>query len=283
MISRKNLFFFNLIVVVQIFIFSCLNAQSLKPFIGIHGGINFSQPIVFGNNQQIVTLLNGDDPQKRNYSGIVKNPGYQVGFSFYLKINDNLSVGFLPEISKYSYGYQSEMTFYNNLGDSVLNVENISKSKTEYFNLPIILQYQLNVQKTSPYIFIGASYGLLRSAQHSVKVNSVQENGVEFSESSTDNYSSEYIRSKINLLGGIGIIRDFKLFHLAIDLSYWIGMNNIINESNRYNTHSIGGTTYDIPDDIKLNHLVLNTSIIFPINKSNNKGSLDCVVQKKKK
>jgi hypothetical protein len=283
MISQKTLFYINFFVVVQLFLFTCLGAQSLKPYIGIHGGINLSQPIVIGTNQQIVTLLNGDDPQKRKYTGLFKSSGYQVGFSLYLKIKDKLSIGFLPEISKYTYGYQSQMIFYNNLGDSVLNVENLSKSKIEYFNLPLILQYQLNIQKASPYIFIGASYGLLRSAQHTVKVNSVQENGVEFNESSTDNYSSEYIRSKINLLGGIGVIRDFKLFHLAIDLSYWIGMNNIINESNRYNTHSIGGTTYDIPDDIKLNHIVLNTSVIFPINKSNNRGSLDCIVQKKKK
>jgi hypothetical protein len=284
MISRITYSTGYIIIIFQLFFSSeFANSQSLKPFIGIHGGINFSQPVVLGSNQQIVTLLNGDNPETRNYNKFFQNFGYQIGFSFYLKIKEHFSVGFLPEISTYSYGYSSEMVFYNNLGDSALTVENTSKSKINYFNFPVIFQYQKKIQKMSPYVFVGACYGLMRNAQHSVKINAQQENNVDFNESTTDNYSSEYIKSKFNLLGGIGLIREFKLFDLSIDFSYWMGLNNIVNESNRYNTQSVGGTTYDIPDDIKLNHLVINTSIIFPINKPNNKGSLDCVVQKKKR
>jgi hypothetical protein len=282
MISRLNLYFINLLVIYQLYPSNLLSAQSFRPYIGIHGGINFSQPLLLGGNQQIVTLLNGEKPEKRIYNNVFKNTGYQIGFSFYLRTSEHISIGFLPEISTNSYGYSSHMTFYNNQGDSVLNVENISKSRINYFHFPIIFQYQQKFQKVSPYLFVGASYGLMRSAQHTVKTNSFQENNVGFSQSTTDNYSDEYIQSKFNILGGFGIIRDFTIFHLALDMSYWIGLHNIINESNRYNIQSIGGTTYDVPDDIKLNHFVLNISIIFPINKSVNRGSLDCIIQKKK-
>jgi hypothetical protein len=282
MLSRFQ-FFFGTLFSILFISFSDLNAGSIEPYIGIHGGINFSKPIVIGSQQQIVTLLDGSELTKRNYNGFFKNLGYQIGFSFYLKFNKHLSLGILPEIANYTYGYSSTMKFFDNQGDTALSVDNVSKSKINYFNIPIILQYQLNFQKTYPYVFFGGSYGLMRNAQHYVNLRSIQQNNIEFNETTTDNYSTEFIRSKLNILAGIGVMHDFKLFHLALDISYWFGLNNIINESARYNTNSIGGTTYDIPDDIKLNNLVINASLIFPINKSNTKGSLDCVVQKRKR
>jgi hypothetical protein len=276
-----------LLVAILLVIINVIHGQSVQPYIGIHGGINFSQTILLGQNQGIVTLLNGEKSPERKYNSIFKNFGNQVGFSIYLKLNDHWSIGFLPELAKYSYGYNSLMKFNNNQGDTVLSIENTSKTNINYFNFPLILQYQYKIQKISPYVFFGASYGILRNAQHTVNVNSTQTidgNVLEFNESSTDNYTTEYIHSKINLLGGVGVVRDFTLFHLAIDLSYWVGLNNIVNESGRYSTQTISGTTYDVPDDIRLNHIVVNLSVIFPINKSEGKkGSLDCVIHKSKK
>jgi hypothetical protein len=256
-----------ILLIILSCIFTQIHSKSLSPYIGIHGGINFSQAISIGDNQQIVTLLNGEEIEEKTYTSFFKNFGHQIGFSLYLNINNNLSIGFLPEIAKYSYGYSSSMTFYNALGDSALIINNTSKVKLNYFNLPLIIQYQYEFNEFSPYIFMGASYGLMRNVQHSAEVHSqLQEdnNLIEFSETSTDNYSSEYISSKINLLGGIGIKKDFNLFYLTLDISYWLGLHNLINESGRYSTQTISGTTYDIPNDLKLNHLGYKSFNYFP-------------------
>jgi len=87
----------------------------------------------------------------------------------------------------------------------------------------------------------------------------------------------------MNLFGGSGVFYEFTLFRLAVDFTYWYGLNNIVNETRRFENQTISGSTYDISDDIKLHHLVMNFSILFPINKPTNRGSLDCVLPQKRR
>lgn len=262
-----------------------IQGQSIKPYIGIHGGINFSQPQILGN-YDIITLLDGEALQGRRYNSLFQNFGNQIGFSFILEFNDHIAIGLMPQMARYSYGYSSSIDFFSNDGTLASTTENTSKQRLNYLNFPLFVQYTIRQADFSPYLIAGFSYGYLRNAQHDVVTNTTiytDEDELVFSQPASDNYSSEFIYSKLNLFGGIGAFYDLTLFRLAVDITYWYGLNNISNETNRFQNQTISGSTYDISDDIKLHHFVLNISLLFPINKQTNRGSLDCVTPKKRR
>lgn len=275
------------LVILLVFVICQSNfSQSVKPFIGIHGGINFTQPSVI-SHYEIIANLNNEVPNHHEYKKMFKNFGNQLGFSIILKLNEHYSLGFLPEISNYSYAYQSREEFSNSNSDSVLSIVDQIESKINYYTIPLIFQYNIKEGRFIPYVFIGGAYSFLKDAQQSVDVLSslqTQNNHLEFSQTTTNNYTSGYIKSKLSAFAGIGASYEFVPFTLSLDIAYWFGFNNIINETNRYNNSSISGSTYELSDDLKLNHLVVNASILFPINKNEgNKGSLECIPFKNKK
>jgi hypothetical protein len=269
------------------FISACVDiqGQSVKPYIGIHGGINFTQPQILGS-YDIITLLDGEAVQGSQYNSLFQNFGNQIGFSFLLEINDHISIGLMPQMARYSYGYSSSMDFFSNDGTLASTTENTSKQRLNYLNFPLFIQYTIRHADFSPYLIAGFSYGYLRNAQHDVVTNTTiyaNEEELVFSQPTSDNYSSEFIRSKLSILGGVGAYYDLTQFRLAADITYWYGLNNISHETNRFQNQTISGSTYDISDDIKLHHLILNVSLLFPINKQTNRGSLDCVTTKKRR
>lgn len=284
----KHLFsragFFSIIALV--ISFTNIEGQDIKPFVGFHGGINFTNPGII-SSYNMVTSINDEQLGERTYEPLFSNFGHQLGFSLFLQFNDHFLVGFLPETGKYSYGYSSSMEFNDSQGVLVSTYSNESKINLNYITFPLLIQYQiLKGENWSPYLFAGGSYGLLRNAQHNVASTTILETetgAIEFYDPSTTNSSTEFIKSKWNVFGGVGGFYDFTQFRIGLDVSYWLGLHNIVNESNRYSNQTISGSTYDISDDVQLNHLVMNLSVLFPINKKTNKGSLDCVVPKRRK
>jgi hypothetical protein len=230
--------------------------------------------------------LNREALQGRDYDPLIWNSGNQIGFSFILEINDHISVGLMPQMARYSYAYSSSMDFYTNDGTIASNTKNNSKRNFNYVNFPLFLQYTIRQADFSPYLIAGFSYGYLRNAQHDVEtVTTIYTDGEDlvFSQSTSDNYTTSFIHSKLNVFGGIGAFYDLTLLRVAADITYWYGLHNVTHETNRYQNQTISGSTYDISDDIKLHHFILNISLLFPINKQHNRGSLDCVTNKKRR
>lgn len=267
-------------IILSLFYSSSSSAQSIKPYIGIHGGINLCQPDIL-QEYQIITLLDSDEPIEVEYDPIYKNFGHQIGFSLFLELTDKLEIGLMPQQARYSYGYSSILEFTDYQGNIISETENTSNQRLTYINIPLIVKYTLRETDFTPYLIAGFSYGILRSAQHDVVTVITGE--IQSSASTSDNYSTEFISSKLSLLGGAGISYDFTQFRLDLDASYWFGLNNIVHEGNRFSNQTISGNTYDIPADTKLHHIVLNLSVLFPINEVNDRGSLDCVPFKKRK
>jgi hypothetical protein len=281
----RQIFLLQLVVVYFITASFDIQGQSIKPYIGIHGGINFTQPQILGS-YDIITLLDGEALQGRQYNSLFRNFGNQIGFSFLLEFNGHITIGLMPQMARYSYGYSSSMDFYSNNGTLASTTENKSKQRLNYLNFPLFIQYTIRTADFSPYLIAGFSYGYLRNAQHDVVTNTtIYTDGEElvFSQPTSDNYSSEFIHSKLSLFGGVGAFYDLTLFRIAADITYWYGLNNISHETNRFQNQIISGSTYDISDDIKLHHFVLNISILFPVNKQTNRGSLECVTPKKRR
>ena len=260
-----------------------LSGQNLEPFIGLHGGINFSIPRVL-QNYQVITPLDGTTPENRNYSPFFRNFGHQFGFSFYLGIKDHLAIGFLPEFNNYSYRFSSSMDFFDNQGQTVSSVEYRSMQRLNYLSFPVIVQYNVRKKGFTPYLFAGVAYEVLRNAQHNVNIiTTLAGPDNVFTDNNTDNYSTQFIHSKLDVLGGVGVAYDFTQFRLGLDVSYRLCLNNITSTSGRYDNQTISGSTYDVSDDIKLNNLLINATISFPINKITKKGAVDCTYFKTKR
>lgn len=281
----RQIILFHYVIAIYLIELPNIQAQSIKPYIGIHGGINFSQPQIL-ESYNIITLLDGEELGSKQYNSLLRNFGHQLGFSFILEITDLISVGLMPQIAQYVYGYSSSIDFFSNDGLQVSTTENTSRQRLNYFNIPFFFQYSITKRDFSPYLMAGFSYGYQRSAQHDVETKTTiytEGEDLIFPQPTSDNYSSSFIHSKLNAFGGIGAFYNFTLFRLALDVTYWYGLNNISNETNRFQNQTISGSTYDILDDIKLHHFVMNFSVLFPVNKPSNRGSLECVTQKKRR
>lgn len=262
------------------------SGQKLEPYIGLHGGINFSIPKIL-QSYQVITMLNGATPDSRNYEPFYKNFGHQFGFSFFLGIKDHLAIGVLPEFNNYSYRYSSRMDFFDNQGQTTSSVEYNSKKRLNYLSFPVIVQYNIRKEGITPYVFGGAAYELLRNAQQNIKIVTTSTTSagsdIVLTNNYTDNYSSQFIRSKVNLLGGLGMACDFTQFRLGIDVSYRFCLNNIVSTAGRYENQTTSGTTYDVSDDIKLNNILINASVTFPISQVTKKGAVVCTYFKTKR
>jgi hypothetical protein len=275
-----------LILLIFLYIFPDKSAgQNFKPYIGIHGGLNFTRPDVL-HPYTIITLLNGEHQNKREYYPLIWNPGYQLGFSFLLSVTHNVTIGLLPEISQYSLGYSSTLDFFDNQGNPASQIETTTKQRLGYVTIPLVAYYFPLKNKWSPYLAGGAAYAFLRNAQHDVNTHTIlltASGNIDFNISNSVNYSSEFIRSKLSLFAGAGYRLDLTQLYLLLDLAYWCGLHNISYEANRFHDQIISGSTYDVPDDLKLNHWMINLSLLFPVNKAISKGSLDCVTFKRRK
>jgi hypothetical protein len=260
-----------------------LMAGNLKPYVGFHGGINLTQPSI-QQEFQIITLLESEEAIENDYSPFFRNLGYQIGFSLYLDFTDNFGIGLLPQHVTYSYSYAFVLDYVDSDGTVFSSTETRSEQKIQYVNIPLIAKYTIHRATWSPYVFAGFSYGIMQSASGNVvrTTTQISDNIVDVNPV-PNNGSQVFIRSKLNLLGGAGIIYDFNQVQIGIDLAYWYGLHNIVHEGNRYSNQTVSGYTYDLPADTRLNHYVLNLMVLFPISKVENRGSLECVKFRKRR
>lgn len=259
------------------------NTQTFRPIVGFHGGINFTQPAI-QQSYQIITLLDAAEQPEIIYEPFYRNIGNQVGFSLFLEFNDHLSAGLLPQQTVYSYNYSSQIEFLTTSGIPFSRTETDSRQELTYINIPLIAKYTIRKGTFSPYVLGGIAYGLLRSAQSDIVTTTTQLVYDTREEVTTTNSASQvFITSKLNLLAGFGLEYDLTQVRIGLDVSYWYGLNNVVHEGNRFSNQTISGYTYDIPSDTRLNHYVLNLNVLFPVNKLENRGSLDCVRVKKRR
>jgi hypothetical protein len=267
-----------------LFIILKVPAQKLQPIIGVHGGVNFSIPKILGS-YEMITLLNGEELPEREYDPLYRNFGHQLGFSFFVGLNDHFAVGLMPQTATYAYGYNTSLEVYFTNGNPASLTERISKSKIDYINIPLVVNYYIRKAAFTPYLTGGTSYGLLRGARQNVdtRITDYSTSDVNYLNLTPSVNTSEYIRSKFNFFGGVGAQYDLTQMRIALDISYWLGLHNIVNETNRFDSQNLSARTYAISDDLQLDHVVINLSILFPINKVVKKGALDCTTFKTKR
>lgn len=246
---------------------------------GLKGGVNFSL-ISPTRRFSVIQGMNGSSvavPEK-DYALFYENTGYQYGFIGLYKINKSLSISIEPTFSSYTIKY----TTGNSWSDNINRIEITTdfNTKLKYFEIPLILRYEINTGEIRPFIAAGFFYGLQTGAPAHAKSTTVQfVNDVEIpldnSESAGD-VSGNYINTRLAVFPGAGLLYELGFMSIFAEVDYIIGLHNVVNESARYsNQQSVGGY-YDVPDNLRFDNLVFNMGVLFNITSRQKGSAIEC-------
>lgn len=217
---------------------------------------------------------------EKDYSGVFSNIGNQFGFIAFYPVKGNFHIGLLPRFSTFTYNYESSAAWEDAANSIEYEMQGNHHHKLRYIEIPLVIRYYIGLGKLKPYLEGNVNYGILYQANKEIDSDFItRQNGTENSipqSSYSSDYGSSYIKSRLALGGGIGAAYDFDQLILTLDLNYSLNMNNITNQGARYGNQLILGSSYDVPDDIKLHNLAINLGIIFPINKITKRGAVEC-------
>ncbi len=248
--------------------------------VGFKGGVNFS--VVFPTQRfSVIQSLDGTGASQaqKEYGSFFRNTGYQYGFVGMIRVGKSFLVSIEPAFSSYVMKYQARSTWYNtSTPTDRIEITTKFTDKLRYFEIPIEVRYELGTGQIRPYLAAGFFYGMLTGALGSAQSSTVQyindvAINLENNESAGD-ISGNYITTRLATFPGIGLFVDYSRFILFAEADYYISLHNIVNESARYSNQQSVGSSYNVPDNLKLDNLVINIGVLFRINSSlGNQGS----------
>jgi hypothetical protein len=242
--------------------------------VGFKGGVNFS--VVFPTQRfSVIQSLGGTGTSavQKEYGPFFRNTGYQYGFMGMIRVGKAFLVSIEPGFSSYVMKYQARSVWYDG-STPTDRIEITSKftDKLRYFEIPIEVRYELGTGQIRPYLAVGFFYGMLTGAAGSAQSSTVQyinDVGINLeSNTSAGDISGNYITTRLATFPGIGLFVDYSRFILFAEADYYISLHNIVNESARYSNQQSVGNSYNVPDNLKLDNLVVNIGVLFRINSS---------------
>lgn len=212
--------------------------------IGFGGGINMAQ-IVDLEPYSIYEDLNGAD-YANGYSDLFQNLGSQ----YFVQIEwlyKSLVVVLKPGTYTYQFSKSNEIVFSNE------TVAEEVPYLLRYFSVPLEVRYNLDLQRFRPYAGGTVAYSHLLP--------------------SLDASNQTFIRTKFTAGAVAGTYIDLRYIILDLNAGYHFGLHNITSKADRYETG--GGETY-AQDDILLNGLQINLSILFSLQKQKHYSNVEC-------
>jgi hypothetical protein len=254
---------------------------SLKDFsylVGFKGGVNFSVVIPTQRFSVLQPIGGSSSGGEKDYSTFFSNIGYQYGFVGMVRLSPSLSLSIEPAFSSYAFSYESR-SLWLDTADPTDRIEITATftDRLKYFEIPVVLRYAFGSGQIRPFLAAGFFYGLLTGASGTARSTTVQylddaAVGSETSETAGD-ISGNYINTRLATFPGAGFFMDLSSVTLFVEADYYISLHNVVNESARYSNQLAVGGTYNVPDNLKLDNLVINLGILFSISSSSGKSS----------
>jgi hypothetical protein len=161
--------------------------------------------------------------------------------------NDLLIVTMKPGTYTYRFHKTNEVVFANE------TTSQQTPYLLRYMTVPVEIRYRIDLQRFRPYAGIGGSYShLLRS---------------------NDPSNQTFIRSRFAAGAVAGTYIDLRYVILDLHVGYHLGVHNITSKFNRFETGS--GNTF-AQDDIMLNDLQINLSLLFSLQKQKHYSNVEC-------
>jgi len=212
--------------------------------IGFGGGVNLAQIAVLENYNVFEDLTGAT--YVNEYTGMFQNIGNQY-FIHAEWFNDYFIVALKPGTYTYRFSKLNEVDFSNETAAQETSY------LLRYFAVPLEVRYRFDLQRFRPYAGATVSYShLLRS---------------------NDPSNQTFIRPKITAGAVAGTYIDLRYMILDLNVAYHFGLHNITSKSNRFETGS--GSTF-AQDDILLNGLQVNLSLLFSLSKQKHYSNVEC-------
>jgi len=253
-----------------------LSAQSDRNLLfGLHAGFNYS--LFRAGNQSIAISnigSNDDNPETTNHS-FFGNTALQFGINLVQPLNDVLALELAPEQFNMRTRFNTFETIH---GNTSFEITREISTRAQYYRFPLSLIYWKREGQIQPYAFIGFSYGFLTNSGNASieKISTTLPDGSVRNTSSNDETTStqSYVKSRFDLLGGLGVMYEFDRFLIGMDVRLNYLLNNLANTGNRYQSANGLGSG----ENFKFHSPAVEVKILFNMDTSGNRfGPLDCV------
>ncbi len=246
--------------------------------VGIKGGINFTVAIPLERFSVLQPIQGADAASgEKDYAMLFRNLGHQYGFIGMLDITPALRISLEPTFSNYTLKYEaaSEWTDASNTADRIAVTTHYT-DKLRYFEIPVVLRYVMGAGQIKPYLAAGFFYGMLTGASGQVESSTVQYiSEVEIPlENSTyeGDISNNFIKTRLAAFPGAGLMVDLSFATVFAEADYFFTLHNVVDESDRYSNQQSTGGYYNVPDNLRLDNLVIHLGILFNINRVTGQG-----------
>ncbi len=242
--------------------------------VGFKGGVNFSVVIPTQRFSVIQSLgSSGTSAAQKEYGPFIRNTGYQYGFLGMIRVGKAFLISVEPAFSSYVMKYQARSTWFNgSTPTDRIEITTKFTDKLRYFEIPLEIRYEMGKGQIRPYLAAGFFYGMLTGATGSAQSSTVQYiNDVAINlenNTSAGDISGNYITTRLATFPGIGLFVEMSRIVLFAEADYFISLHNIVDESARYSNQQSVGNSYSVPDNLKLDNLVINIGVLFRINSS---------------
>ncbi len=268
---------------------SIAGKPQLTFLVGFKGGVNFS---VVSPTQRFTVLqpvdAAGSTQTQKVYEAFFRNFGFQYGFIGLCRLNPSISLSLEPTFSEYSMKYFTENNWLSS-ADPSNRIETRTEfiDRLKYFEIPIVMRYAFNSGKIKPFISAGLFYGLLTAAPAQSTTTLIQYTGVveiplERGETAGDG-AGNFISSRFAFFPGLGLSYTFEFMTLLLEADYFFGLHNIVDESARYSNQQLIGGTYNVPDNLRFDNLILNLGVLFNINRIKAGSAVECPTPMRKR
>ena len=183
---------------------------------------------------------------ENSYSTFLQN----VGNQYFVQLewfNDFIILALKPGTYTYRFSKHKEIIFSNE------TVEQETPYLLRYITIPLEARYSFDFQRFRPYAGVSAAYSNLLG--------------------SNDASNQTFIRPKFTAGAVAGTYIDLRYVILDLNVGYHSGLHNITNKTDRFASGS--GATF-AQNDIRLNDLQINLSILFSLQKQKHYSNVEC-------
>jgi hypothetical protein len=195
---------------------------------------------------------------------------YLIGWVATFYPINNIGISFQPALFNYKYAYTSNFDWIAEASSNLnYSLQHRHTHKLSYLELPLLLRlYPIN-GNVHAFLQGGAYYNKLLNAKKTIESKGVDNPGAEEFISTDENQSMDvndsYIKTYTGWIIGGGAGFNADNFRFALEINYRKGINNIVNEKNRYKNNQLTNAYYDVPDDIALKNLEISLTCTLPL------------------
>ncbi len=234
-------------------------------WMGLKAGTNFSK-VHLTKEYSVISPVNNEETSKEYES--FNKPGFQVALelTFYFK---GISASLQPTYRTSTFTYANHYEWADAaVPTNSLTLDYYQEQKLEYFEVPLVVKYDILSGNLRPYIQLGGYGAFLINATKTVEVS-----GLDLASGGENSFTNEpvivgakdlFAKSNWGLIGGAGVNYNVGNIRINLDIMYRYGMSNISSTENRYSNDRLAGVG-DAMDDMTMDNLSISLGALFPL------------------